>query len=884
LLALDRADDALSHYRRIVERKPDFTFGRHGLALAARKIGLREEALDHFRVVAERQPDNVWASQDVGTELLALGRLDEAAVHFRAAIAKNIYFSYAWHGLGQIARKRGDHADALRHFRIAAALEPEKLETLQDIATELRGLGRAGEADELLKSAIERHPSSAQSLFAYAEGLRNRAPANEIIALLRQAVALDPGHALARKALADACFWNGLLDEADTHFDALAARPEWKTTALIGKGLAARRRGKRAQALAWFEAAASGPPPSDWADLELSRELFETGEIAAAERLLDASLARNPHFVPFYLRRAANARAMGDSAAARDALAKAAAIEPDNAQVRVEAAREEFFRGKPDLAISLLEAEIARRPQNTGALEALADLCQRIDDQVRAVDLRQKALEADPSGLWAHIQLAHSYTTIGRFDDALALLATGEATLGPSPEIDSARLTILLGRGERLAAREVLEGALARYPAHFDLWRRRVSLLTSAGAFAEARRAVAQPPEFNLREMAKVAGLQGLIAEAERKLDEAYEAHLHALTLDPADPDAHEAAARVALLRLDTIGAKRHIDLSVRHNLTQRGRRRGQLKASQTFIGQLLDEYRIDARALADLQFNVNAEDRLAALALQIRAKPDYTPAAICLFMALSEEGRLGEAKPPSANGPIPSAIPARIVQYWDQDMPADVEALCQTWADLNPGLAYRRFSKVEARAYLRDAASPETLTAFERAREPAMKADIFRLAVLAHEGGWYADADDRCLAPFADLAGQGHDLVVAREDVGTLGNNFIGATPGHAAIKAALDEAVEAVNRGDSDIPWLRTGPALLTRAVAVWLSENLSERLPTLRVLERHELFERVAIHCAASYKHTKRNWFHAVFPGLGKGPSRSGSARNRRPAPVG
>lgn len=214
--------------------------------------------------------------------------------------------------------------------------------------------------------------------------------------------------------------------------------------------------------------------------------------------------------------------------------------------------------------------------------------------------------------------------------------------------------------------------------------------------------------------------------------------------------------------------------------------------------------------------------------------------------------------------------------------MPPDVEALCQTRGDLNPGFAYRRFSEVDARAFLRETARPKTLKAFERAWEPAMKADIFRLAVLDREGGWSADADDRCLAPIGDLAGDGHGLAVIREDIGTLGNNFIGAAPGHPAIKAALDEAVEAVNRGDNDILWLRTGPGLLTRAVAFWLSENLAERLATVRVLERHDVFERVAIHCAASYKHTKRNWFHAAFPVLGRRPPGPGAAM-RRPTAI-
>ena len=78
--------------------------------------------------------------------------------------------------------------------------------------------------------------------------------------------------------------------------------------------------------------------------------------------------------------------------------------------------------------------------------------------------------------------------------------------------------------------------------------------------------------------------------------------------------------------------------------------------------------------------------------------------------------------------------------------------------------------------------------------------------------------ADDRCIAPIATLDPGGRALIVYQEDLGSIGNNFIGARPGHPVIQRALSNGAAAINRGDSDILWLSTGPGLLTRSFAAW------------------------------------------------------------------
>ena len=142
------------------------------------------------------------------------------------------------------------------------------------------------------------------------------------------------------------------------------------------------------------------------------------------------------------------------------------------------------------------------------------------------------------------------------------------------------------------------------------------------------------------------------------------------------------------------------------------------------------------------------------------------------------------------------------------------------------------------------------------------MKADIFRLAYLFHEGGHYVDADDRCIAPISTLDLGDRDLILYQEDFGTVGNNFIGVRPRHPAIGSALANAVTAVNRGDADIVWLATGPALLTRSLAVYLAEKLPERLGKTLIVDRHQLYGIAAFHTMTAYKHSKKHWTRTTF----------------------
>jgi mannosyltransferase OCH1-like enzyme len=257
--------------------------------------------------------------------------------------------------------------------------------------------------------------------------------------------------------------------------------------------------------------------------------------------------------------------------------------------------------------------------------------------------------------------------------------------------------------------------------------------------------------------------------------------------------------------------------------------------------------------------------DRIAPLRAVAARFPDYTGAAISLLIALRQVGRFSRAATVSADA-VWGRIPQRIAQFWDAAVvPPDVSVLMESWRTHHPDWEYERFDSRAAQRFLRDNFAPAVLAAYNRARQKAQKADLFRLAYLCARGGYYIDADDRCLAPITTIAPSDCELVVYQEDYGTIANDFIGVVPGHPVLKRALTEAVTAVNRGDADILWLATGPGLLSRAFVREILRVDNDRAPALdhaAVLDRSELYRAVAVHCSAAYKQTDRHWSNTVF----------------------
>ncbi len=286
---------------------------------------------------------------------------------------------------------------------------------------------------------------------------------------------------------------------------------------------------------------------------------------------------------------------------------------------------------------------------------------------------------------------------------------------------------------------------------------------------------------------------------------------------------------------------------------------------SQTHVGQLLDEFLLDKEQLRELESlrDIPSAERIAPLKELVRLNPDHTPTAIMLLIAMRECGQL--VRDFTVTPDIGFArIPLRIFQYWDEAVPPqEIQTLMDSWQKAHPEFEYVRFDDERAQQFLEEHKLMAALQAYRRAREPAQRADLLRLAYLSVHGGFYADADDLCLAPLGSYVPADATFVAFQEDYGTLGNNLLGVVPGHPVIDLALELGTEAINRGDNDFLWLATGPGLLTRAFAQIIStatETGVTEEPT--ILDMAYTAKRIGFHCPVAYKKTERHWSRTSF----------------------
>lgn len=200
-----------------------------------------------------------------------------------------------------------------------------------------------------------------------------------------------------------------------------------------------------------------------------------------------------------------------------------------------------------------------------------------------------------------------------------------------------------------------------------------------------------------------------------------------------------------------------------------------------------------------------------------------------------------------------------KIVQFWDKDIPGDVEVITRNWA--NSGHQYQLFNEMSAHKYILENLGSIYTTVFSRCSHPAMKADFFRLAYLANEGGIYVDADE-CLFGDIDLYFEQLNIssgalvcTYAHERVAN--NNLLICRRFNQIICKCLQMAVDNIMMHPEYPIWRSTGPGILGMAIAWHLRcFGIDETLSSIR-LDRSVWNSTVRKVDDLSYKSDSRDW---------------------------
>lgn len=211
-----------------------------------------------------------------------------------------------------------------------------------------------------------------------------------------------------------------------------------------------------------------------------------------------------------------------------------------------------------------------------------------------------------------------------------------------------------------------------------------------------------------------------------------------------------------------------------------------------------------------------------------------------------------------TSNGTSP-LIPRIIHQYWNDPVPPDaIISMTESWRGM-PNARHRLWNRQSALTRLRSDFGPSWARAFLLANNPAEEADFLRLCLLAKDGGVYADADDILTGSPDRLIDNGSGLVVFMEPPkSNLGNNFLAARPGHPAIILAARIACQELLARSNETTWSKTGPGLLTRAVALYLArQSKAGESSDVLVLTKEQIVGDIAMHNPVQYKRGRNYW---------------------------
>lgn len=859
---------ALARLRAPVAALPAKTpSARKREADAEREEGLKLEgsgdlagAIARLDTALSADPGNVAIGLDRARVLLALGRPAEAAVQFEAVLARAPHEPRAVLGLAQAARLRGDAEGAIARLQAAIAERDCGPHVTSGLVQLLADLGRLEEAREACDAGLARHPGDAKLLLLRGRIARRLGDGAGAIRHLRMAAASGADRQTIAVELGRALLEAGAPEEALEV--ALAAAP----SGLLTLARTARRSGHAATARALLDRAVAAASGDRGVLVAAAGELQEIGEAGAAVALLQDLAHIAPDDAAVWLQLGLALRAVRKRGAldAVEAFRRAAACDPKANAPLVEEARELLALGRFAEAETALCRALELAPDAPATLRAAVPLLRAAGETEAALAVTTRVAETPALRAWAEGERVTLLARLGRWTEAHAALEKMEERDGPRAAYAATRAHLLDRRGFGEQALQVLGTAREAWPRDERLWWQQMSTWIRYGELAQAEVALTDPPEFARAAAAKLAALRGRLAEAKWQVEDAATFYQEAAGLDPDDVAVRERLARMFLFLNQPIEAMRTLRERTRLVAAAELLAGRMARPWRSLLGRLTNEYLLDRDLLAALKDAeaVRGEDRIGRLREIARNWPEHTAVAINLLLELRRQGMLpGRSGAASVNE---SPIPWRVTQYWDSsDPPEDVRELTASWTALNPGFAYVRFDIASAKEYLRAHYPREVETAFRRAEGAAQKADIFRLAVLAREGGFYADADDRCVAALTKLMTPGAHCILYQEEMATVANSFIGAIPQHPVVVEALHRAVEAVNRSDRGSPWLDTGPALISRCLVGRLVASDASPADALRgfVVPAHmEMRRLVAFGCGAGYKSSDRYWHHA------------------------
>ena len=154
LLTCGRTDEAIEHFRRAAQLKPDdaATYNNLGLALATR--GDSDEAVTNFQIALRLKPDFVEALCNLGGVFMVQKRYDEAIVSYQDALRLESSRPETHYSLARAFFFKGRLDDAALQYKEVLSLSPDDPKVHFELGGVLTRLGKPTEAADEFRETL----------------------------------------------------------------------------------------------------------------------------------------------------------------------------------------------------------------------------------------------------------------------------------------------------------------------------------------------------------------------------------------------------------------------------------------------------------------------------------------------------------------------------------------------------------------------------------------------------------------------------------------------------------------------------------------------------------------------------------------------------------
>jgi len=204
----------------------------------------------------------------------------------------------------------------------------------------------------------------------------------------------------------------------------------------------------------------------------------------------------------------------------------------------------------------------------------------------------------------------------------------------------------------------------------------------------------------------------------------------------------------------------------------------------------------------------------------------------------------------PDTGGPIPQLL----AHYWEGQRSAPVERGIRAWQAQHPQFTQTLFDAPGAARWIA-AHAPELSSLFDNLTQPAARADVFRIGLLAHQGGVFADLDEYPRAAITPWLQDARAVLVIEEGHGTIANNFIAALPDLPLFHRLKQRIASRLAATATPYAWWDCGPAQVT--LEVLAATRSRAEAAGLRLLSQADYEQRVSTNLPFAHKRGPDHW---------------------------